>query len=74
MNFQSQVAHALDEEHRVNLDLLGKVEQALARMPRTGASQDPELTRMAAGFARHVSKKRRSAVSRSSAIITAASR
>ena len=37
MNFQSQVAHALDEEHRVNLDLLGKVEQAFARMPRSGA-------------------------------------
>lgn len=54
MNFQSQVAHALDEEHRVNLDLLGKVEQAFARMPRSGASQDPELARMAAGFARHL--------------------
>src|SRR5690606_9924608 len=54
MNFQRQVSHTLDEEHRVNLDLLGKIEQAFARMPRTGASGDPELARMAAGFARHL--------------------
>lgn len=54
MNFQGQVAHALDEEHRTNLDLLGKVEQAFARAPRTGASGNPELARLAGQFARHL--------------------
>ena len=54
MNFQSQVAHALDEEHRTNLDLLGKVEQAFARAPRTGASGNPDLARLAGQFARHL--------------------
>jgi len=54
MSFQRQVSHALDEEHRVNLDLLGKIEQAFARMPRAGASREPELARVAAGFARHL--------------------
>ena len=32
MSFMRQVSHALDEEHRSNLDLLGRVEQVLARM------------------------------------------
>ncbi len=53
MNFQGQVAHALDEEHRTNLDLLGRVEQAFARSPR-GATGDPELARLAGQFARHL--------------------
>jgi len=34
MNFPGQVCRVLDEEHRNNLDLLGKVEQALARTPK----------------------------------------
>ena len=36
MNFQRQVSRALDEEHRANLDLLGRVEQAFARAPPSG--------------------------------------
>ncbi len=54
MGFQSQVSHALDEEHRTSLDLLGKVEQAFARAPRSGASRDPDLARLAGSFARHL--------------------
>lgn len=34
MNPFGQVCRVLDEEHRAHLDLLGKVEQALARSPR----------------------------------------
>ncbi len=54
MNFQSQVAHALDEEHRTSLDVLGKVEQAFGRAPRTGAGNNPDLVRLAGQFARHL--------------------
>lgn len=52
MSFQRQVSRALDEEHRANLDLLGRVEQSLARMSRPGATVDPELRRLVASFAR----------------------
>ena len=54
MSFQSQVSHALDEEHRSSLDLLGKVEQAFARAPRTGAGNNPDLVRLVGNFARHL--------------------
>ena len=52
MGFQRQVSHALDEEHRANLDLLGRVEQALARAPRGG--RDAELLRLVGAFGRHI--------------------
>lgn len=48
--FERQVSRMLDDEHRANLDLLGRVEKALAR-PRAG---DPELARLAAALARHL--------------------
>ena len=54
MNFQRQVSHALDEEHRANLDLLGRVEQAFVRASRSGGARDPELAQLAASFARHI--------------------
>ncbi len=54
MSFQRQVSRALDGEHRTNLDLLGRVERAFARAPRTGAARDPDLTRLAGVFARHI--------------------
>ena len=53
MSFQRQVSHALDEEHRANLELLGRVEQALARAPRSGAGRDAELLRLVGAFGRH---------------------
>jgi hemerythrin-like domain-containing protein len=52
MGFQRQVSHALDEEHRANLELLGRVEQALARAPRGG--RDAELLRLVGAFGRHI--------------------
>jgi len=38
MDFDGQVCRVLHEEHRANLDLLGKVEQALGRAPRHDAA------------------------------------
>ena len=52
MTVLCHVAQVLDTEHRNSLDLLGRVEQALARAPRTGAARDPEFARLAAAFAR----------------------
>jgi hemerythrin-like domain-containing protein len=54
MTFERQVSRALDDEHRANLDLLGRVEQALARASRSGGTLDPELRRLAESFARHL--------------------
>lgn len=54
MNFQRQASHALDEEHRANLDLLGRVEQALARAARSGGTRDPDLAQLVASFAHHI--------------------
>jgi hemerythrin-like domain-containing protein len=52
MSFDRQVSQALDTEHRTNLDLLGRVEQAFAR--RGGAAADPDFARLAGAFARHI--------------------
>ena len=54
MNYQRQVSRTLDDEHRANLDLLGRVEQAFARAPRTGNARDGELAQLAGAFGRHV--------------------
>ena len=51
MNFQRQVSQALDEEHRANLDLLGRVEQAFVRASRSGAACDADVAKLAASFA-----------------------
>ncbi len=53
MSFRRQVSNALDDEHRANLDLLGRVEASFARVGRSGA-RDPELASLAAAFARHI--------------------
>ena len=52
MQFARQVSRLLDDEHRGNLDLLGRLEQALARPQRAAAY--PEFARLAAAFARLV--------------------
>jgi hemerythrin-like domain-containing protein len=52
VSYRRNVSQALDEEHRANLDLLGRVEQAFARSGR-GAG-DPELARLAGAFGRHL--------------------
>jgi hemerythrin-like domain-containing protein len=54
MNFRCQVNHALDNEHRATLDLLGRVEQAFVRAPRSPVAHDPELSRLAASLASHI--------------------
>jgi len=47
-----QVSHALDTEHRSNLELLGRVEQAFVRAPRVGAARDTDVRRLAAALLR----------------------
>jgi len=47
MDYARQVSRTLDEEHRNNLELLGKVEQALARAPRP----DPAMNDLIGKFA-----------------------
>ena len=54
MSFQHQVSHALDVEHRTNLDLLGRVEVAFTRAARVGAVRDEDIAKLAGAFARHV--------------------
>ena len=53
-----QVSHTLDTEHRCNLDLLGRVEQAFARAPRAGAGagarRGAEFTKLASAFVRFI--------------------
>ena len=49
-----QVSQVLDTEHRCNLDLLGRVEQAFARMPRAGAARGAEFTKLASAFVRFI--------------------
>jgi hemerythrin-like domain-containing protein len=54
MNFQRQVSRALDDEHRTNLEFLGRVEQAFARNPRSNIAGSDELARLAAAFAQQI--------------------
>lgn len=46
MNSARQISHLLHQEHRNNLDLLGRVEQALGRTPSRAAGTDAELVRL----------------------------
>ena len=52
MDFARQVSHALDTEHRSNLELLGRIEQALVHAPRAGPPASPEFMRLAGAFVR----------------------
>lgn len=54
MNFSSQTSHTLHEEHRANLDLLGRAEQALARAPRGEGARDPDLIKLIGALARNL--------------------
>jgi hemerythrin-like domain-containing protein len=54
MSFQRQVSRALDDEHRANLDVLGRVEQALARAPHSGAARNEGLQELARELTRHI--------------------
>ena len=54
MSYRRQVSRTLDDEHRANLDLLGRVEQAFSRAPRFGNAGDGDLAQLAAALGRHV--------------------
>ena len=54
MTFQRQVARTLDDEHRTNLDLLGRVEQGFARAPRSDAARRSEVAKLAGLLGRHI--------------------
>ena len=54
MRFRRQVSNAIDDEHRANLDLLGRVEVSFARASRAGAVRYADLAQLAGTFARHV--------------------
>jgi hemerythrin-like domain-containing protein len=56
MNDQCQVSRALDDEHRANLELLGRVEQAFSRASRAGQAGDAELAQLAGALERHITQ------------------
>jgi len=54
MSFQSQVSRALDDEHRTNLELLGRVEQAFVRANTTDAARESAFVALAQSLGRHL--------------------
>jgi len=52
MNFSRQTSHTLHEEHRANLDLLGRAEQALTRAPRGDGPREQDLVKLVVALAR----------------------
>lgn len=56
MDGQRQVARLLEEEHRANLELLGRLEQRLARLPRGAAAVDGELVPLLGQLVRHLQR------------------
>lgn len=56
MNEQRQVSRLLDEEHRASLDLLGRLEQRLARLPSHAAPADGDLAALLGQLARHLQR------------------
>lgn len=56
MNFSRQTSHTLHEEHRANLDLLSRAEQALARAPRGDGAREPDLVKLVVALARSLER------------------
>lgn len=54
MLFARQTARVLHDEHRANLDLLARVEQALARPPRHAVVAHSDLAQLVAALERQV--------------------
>lgn len=54
MERQRQVGRLLEDEHRANLELLGRLEQRLARLPRGAVHADSELVTMLGHLVRHL--------------------
>ena len=57
MNFQRQVSRALDDEHRLTLELLARVERAFTRAPPSDGQLQAELVALADRLARHVQQE-----------------
>lgn len=56
MSFSRQVSRLLDEEHRAHLDLLGQVEQMLARQRKPDPTAAPLLARLAGALQQEVQR------------------
>ncbi|HSW21616.1 MAG TPA: hemerythrin domain-containing protein [Burkholderiaceae bacterium] len=56
MEGQRQVARLLDEEHRANLDLLGRLEQRAARWSRGAVQADGELVALLRQLIHHLQR------------------
>jgi hemerythrin-like domain-containing protein len=56
MDGPRQVSRLLDEEHRANLELLGRVEQRLARLPRGTVPGDADLATLLGHLVRHLQR------------------
>lgn len=54
MNGQRQVSRLLEDEHRANLDLLGRLEQRMPRWPRATEQADSELRTMLGHLVRNL--------------------
>lgn len=54
MNGQRQVSRLLEDEHRANLDLLGRLEQRMPRWPRAAGPADGELQTMLGHLVRNL--------------------
>jgi len=57
MTFERQVARALDDEHRTNMELLNRVEQGFARVARAGVTHDAELAGHVAALGRELEQE-----------------
>ena len=53
-NFSTQTSRALHDDHAVNLQLLGRAEQAFGRAAGAGAASDAELLKLLALLAREL--------------------
>ena len=51
MNFSRQTSRALHEDHRANLQVLARAEQAFARAQRGGSAVDPDFLKLIAALA-----------------------
>ncbi len=54
MNFSRQTSRALHDDHRANLQLLARAEQAFVRSARTHGARDPEFLRLIAALSQHL--------------------
>ena len=57
MTFLRETSRRLDAEHRENLDLFGRVEEAFARAPQGRVAADPGLARLAGALARQIEQE-----------------